>query len=112
MRKGRFDEIFFVDLPGPAEREAIFAIHLEEAASRQSQVRHAPAGGRLRRLHRRRDRAGGDLRAVCGLCGKDGMHAPSTFLAAIQATQPLSVVMREHVEQLRAWAHGRCVMAD
>ena len=30
MRKGRFDEIFFVDLPGPAEREAIFAIHLRK----------------------------------------------------------------------------------
>ena len=35
MRKGRFDEIFFVDLPGPEEREAIFAIHLEQAATRQ-----------------------------------------------------------------------------
>ncbi len=34
------------------------------------------------------------------------------ILAAMQATQPLSVVMREHVEQLRAWAKGRCVMAD
>ena len=34
------------------------------------------------------------------------------ILAAMKATQPISVVMREHVEQLRAWAHGRCVMAD
>ena len=34
------------------------------------------------------------------------------ILAAIKATQPISVVMREHVEELRAWAHGRCVMAD
>ena len=30
MRKGRFDEIFFVDLPGPEEREAIFSIHLRK----------------------------------------------------------------------------------
>ena len=35
MRKGRFDEIFFVDLPGPAEREAIFAIHLRKRQPRQ-----------------------------------------------------------------------------
>ena len=34
------------------------------------------------------------------------------ILAAVRATQPLSVVMREHVEHLRAWAKGRCVMAD
>ena len=30
MRKGRFDEIFFVDLPGPEEREMIFSIHLKK----------------------------------------------------------------------------------
>ena len=30
MRKGRFDEIFFVDLPGPEEREAIFSVHLRK----------------------------------------------------------------------------------
>ena len=33
-------------------------------------------------------------------------------LAAMQATQPLSVVMRERIEQLRAWARNRCVPAD
>jgi hypothetical protein len=33
-------------------------------------------------------------------------------LAAMQSTQPLSVVMREHVQKLRAWAQSRCVMAD
>jgi hypothetical protein len=34
------------------------------------------------------------------------------ILAAVPTTQPLSVVMREHVERLRAWAKDRCVMAD
>jgi hypothetical protein len=34
------------------------------------------------------------------------------IIAAMRATQPISVVMREHVERLRAWAKNRCVMAD
>jgi SpoVK/Ycf46/Vps4 family AAA+-type ATPase len=111
MRKGRFDEIFFVDLPGPAEREAIFSIHLRK---------------------RRRDKASYDMASLVaaseGFTGAEieqavvsGLYAAfagSTecttehILAAIHATQPLSVVMREHVERLRSWAKGRCVMAD
>ena len=111
MRKGRFDEIFFVDLPGPKEREVIFSIHLKK---------------------RNRDKANFDLPRLTatsqGLSGSEieqavisGLYAAFAeksdcttehILAAIQATQPLSVVMREHVERLRAWANGRCVMAD
>jgi AAA+ superfamily predicted ATPase len=111
MRKGRFDEIFFVDLPGPKEREVIFSIHLKK---------------------RNRDKANFDLSRLTatsqGLSGSEieqavisGLYAAFAeksecttehILAAIQATQPLSVVMREHVERLRAWANGRCVMAD
>jgi SpoVK/Ycf46/Vps4 family AAA+-type ATPase len=111
MRKGRFDEIFFVDLPGPAEREAVFAIHLRK---------------------RRRDKAAYDMpqlvAAAEGFSGAEieqavvsGLYAAlaekadcstAHIVAAIRATQPISVVMREQVEQLRAWARGRCVMAD
>jgi SpoVK/Ycf46/Vps4 family AAA+-type ATPase len=111
MRKGRFDEIFFVDLPGTAERRAIFAIHLRR---------------------RKRDVAGFELdrlaAAAAGLSGAEieqavvaGMYdafsrgsdlTTDHVLAAIAATQPLSVVLRERVEALRAWARGRCIAAD
>ena len=49
LRKGRFDEIFFVDLPDAAEREAILRIHL----SQRRQIlgfRRAGARRRLRRV--------------------------------------------------------------
>ena len=111
MRKGRFDEIFFIDLPGPAERETIFAVHLGK---------------------RQRDKAKFDLprlvaasegftgaeieqAVISGLYAAYAEKAECTtehVLAAIKTTQPLSVVMREQVERLRAWAKGRCVMAD
>ena len=111
MRKGRFDEIFFVDLPGSEERESIFAIHLKK---------------------RNRDKSKFDMASLVaaseGLSGAEieqavisGLYAAFSeksdcstehILAAIHATQPLSVVMREHVEHLRKWAQGRCVMAD
>ncbi len=111
MRKGRFDEIFFVDLPGLEEREQIFSIHLKK---------------------RRRDKSKFDMAKLVaaseGYAGAEieqavvsGLYAAFSekkecdtehILAAMRATQPISVVMREHVEQLRAWARGRCVMAD
>ena len=34
------------------------------------------------------------------------------ILAAVAATRPIAVTMRERVDKLRDWAHGRCVMAD
>jgi AAA+ superfamily predicted ATPase len=111
MRKGRFDEIFFIDLPGPNERDAILTIHLQK---------------------RHRDKKNFDMTQLVaasqGFSGAEieqavisGLYAAFAaktecatehLLAAIQTTQPLSVVMREQVEQLRAWAKNRCVMAD
>jgi SpoVK/Ycf46/Vps4 family AAA+-type ATPase len=37
LRKGRFDEIFFVDLPSEADRKSIFSIHLANALKDTSQ---------------------------------------------------------------------------
>ncbi len=111
MRKGRFDEIFFVDLPGPEEREQVFTIHLRK---------------------RKRDKAAFDMaKLVAGSEGFAGAEIEQAvvsglyeafadkticrtehILTAMKATRPISVVMREHVEELRAWARDRCVMAD
>jgi len=111
MRKGRFDEIFFVDLPGPDEREAIFAIHLRKRRRDKKQFDIA------RLVAASEGFAGAEIEqaVVSGLYAAYAEKSECTsehILAAMQATQPLSVVMREHVERLRAWAQGRCVMAD
>ena len=110
LRKGRFDEIFFVDLPEAAEREAIFRIHL---------------------LLRRQDPATFDLGALTaaseGFSGAEieqaitaglyrALHDRQPLTTAMlceemRGTQPLSVSRREDVERLREMARGRFVPA-
>jgi ATP-dependent 26S proteasome regulatory subunit len=111
MRKGRFDEVFFVDLPGPAERATIFAIHLRKRRRDKSQFD-------LDRLVAASEGFSGaeiEQAVVSGLYAafSEGTQCCTEhILAAIEATHPLSILMRERVESLRAWAYGRCVPAD
>jgi ATP-dependent 26S proteasome regulatory subunit len=106
LRKGRFDEIFFIDLPDTEERQEIFAIHLRK---------------------RKRDPAAFDLAALAdSTAGFSGAEIEQTVVSAlfaafdagrdlaqqdleaeIKATVPLSVMMREEIEALREWAKLR-----
>jgi SpoVK/Ycf46/Vps4 family AAA+-type ATPase len=111
MRKGRFDEIFFVDLPGPQERESIFSIHLKKR-------NRDPGGFDMPRLTAASEGMSGaeiEQAVISGLYAAFAEKVDCTsehLFAAIHGTQPLSIVMREHVERLRSWAKNRCVMAD
>ncbi|MFS8801289.1 AAA family ATPase, partial [Synechococcus sp. R60.2] len=106
LRKGRFDEIFFVDLPNINERIEIFRIHLQK---------------------RRRDISRFDLRQLAAACeGFSGAEIEQVLIAAMyeafaqnreftqldilaatKATQPLSRTMTEQVVALREWAQQR-----
>jgi len=111
LRKGRFDEIFFVDLPKESVRAEIFAMHL---ARRQLD----PASFDLPALAGASDGFSGaeiEQTIVSALYDAAGNGTPpdqATLLNALKQTRPLSVLMREQVEALRAWAQGRCVAAD
>jgi AAA+ superfamily predicted ATPase len=111
LRKGRFDEIFFVDLPKPDAREAIFRIHLAKRKRNPDQF---------------------DLRALAAASeGYSGAEIEQAVLAALfdafsaktelstglivnalRNSPPLSVTMAEKIDELRAWSQGRCVPAD
>ena len=110
LRKGRFDEIFFVDLPDGRSREEIFRIHL--ALRRQdpskfnlgalvaasegfsgAEIEQAITAGLYRALH--------DTQPMTDASLCDELHG----------TQPLSVARREDVERLREMARGRFVPA-
>ena len=111
LRKGRFDEIFFVDLPQASVRSEIFAMHLSrrklDAATFDLAALAAASDGF----------SGAEIEQtiVSALYDAAGNGTPPdqpTLLHALQQTRPLSVLMREQVDALRAWAQGRCVAAD
>ena len=111
LRKGRVDEIFFVDLPDQAVREEIFAIHLKKR-------KLDPAQFDLRQLAQSTDGFSGAeieqavVAAIYEALAEKKPLATAHVLAEIGRTRPLSVVMAEKEAALRAWAAGRTVPAD
>ena len=111
IRKGRFDEIFFVDLPDASLRVRVFEIHL---AKRGLDL----AGFDLAALARASDGfSGAEIeQAVVGALYSAhalGQKLTQAHLATeLTRTRPLSVVMAERVEALRLWARDRTVPAD
>lgn len=106
LRKGRFDEIFFLDLPTPSEREQIFAIHLRKRGRDPQQYD-------LKRLARATEGFSGaeiEQVVVAGLfTAFDAKRELTTedMLEEIRHTVPLSVMMQEEIEALRQWAQLR-----
>jgi len=111
LRKGRFDEIFFVDLPAADVREELFAIHLRRRSL-------DPAGFDLAALAAASDGFSGAEIEQAIVAAMYAAHAAGTALsdfqvrAELKQTRPLSVLMGEQVTQLREWARGRTVSAD
>lgn len=111
IRKGRVDELFFVDLPGESVRAEIFGIHL---AKREFD----PGQFDLQQLAQASDGFSGAeieqavVSAVYACAASGEPLGGRDILAAIARTSPLSVVMAEKLQALRAWAQGRAVKAD
>lgn len=111
LRKGRFDEIFFIDLPTQTERAEILGIHL---------------------TRRKRDASTFDVSALAtaakGFSGSEleqaivsGLYdafaegaelAQRHILAALEETYPLSTTMGHEIDRLRDWAKQRTRMAS
>ncbi len=106
LRKGRFDEIFFVDLPNSAEREDIFRIHL---GKRRSEINRFD----LEQLTKVSDGFSGAeieqaiIAAMYDAFAQDREFTQLDIIAAIKATLPLSRTMTEQVTALRDWAGQR-----
>jgi AAA+ superfamily predicted ATPase len=106
LRKGRLDEIFFVDLPNEAERAAIFRIHLNKR-------RRDPNGFDLKLLARQSDGFSGaeiEQAIVSGLFDAFSNSAElgtAILQQSLAETVPLSKTMSEDLARLRSWAHGR-----
>jgi SpoVK/Ycf46/Vps4 family AAA+-type ATPase len=108
LRKGRFDELFFVDLPNDAERATILQIHL-------TRHRQAPQHFDMAALVKAIDGFSGaeiEQAVIAALYRALYLQKPldtAILLETIKATIPLSVSRREDLQKLRAIAQERFV---
>lgn len=111
VRKGRFDEIFFVDLPDATERRDIWRIHLEK---RNRDPEHFD----LQSLAMASDGLSGaeiEQAVIAGLYDAFDQGRPlavTDLLDVLQNTVPLSRMMEEQIDGLRAWARQRARAAS
>jgi SpoVK/Ycf46/Vps4 family AAA+-type ATPase len=111
IRKGRFDQVFFVDLPSEEERKQIFQIHLTKNrcdASRLDLVflSKATAGWNGAEIEQVVVSAVVDAYAEKRGVSEDDLYR------MISSTVPLSVTMEEQIKAIRSWAHERALNAS
>jgi SpoVK/Ycf46/Vps4 family AAA+-type ATPase len=111
LRKGRFDEIFFVDLPNLEERKEIFAIHLKKR-------KRNPENFDLEILARESENfSGAEIEQVIISSLFDAFVenrdiTTDDIIKNIKKTVPLAITMKESIEELREWAKNRTVPAS
>jgi hypothetical protein len=111
LRKGRFDEIFFVDLPTIDARHAILSIHLKKRGREPTQfdldtLAEASAGFSGAEIEQ------AIITALCDAFAARQELSNGHVLEALKSSPPLSVTMAERIASLRSWAASRCVPAD
>jgi SpoVK/Ycf46/Vps4 family AAA+-type ATPase len=110
IRKGRFDQVFFVDLPNEEERKQIFAVHLRGTASTSTSStwcssRRPPRGGT------------GEIEAAVNSSAIEAFAARRALIEddvsrAVSRSVPLSRTMEEQMKAIKSWAHDRALSAS
>src|SRR5882762_3672034 len=111
IRKGRFDELFFVDLPNQSERKQIFTIQLTKRKRNPTEFRLDPVASAAQGF------SGAEIESVMqtALYAAFSQKLPlgtEHLLEAIRSTVPLSTTRAEEIEALREWAEKRAVPAS
>jgi ATP-dependent Zn protease len=106
LRKGRLDEIFFVDLPSDDERIEVFRIHLQKRG--RDAARFDLAG----LAEASKDFSGAEIEEAINSALYDAFYAKAEVstehvLTALGETVPLARTMDEQINRLRSWAEGR-----
>lgn len=111
LRKGRFDEIFFVNLPTAEVRVEIFAIHLKKH-NRQSDKFDSEKLAAASEGYSGAEIEQAVISALHEAYSKKQDVTTEGIVGALENSPPLSITMREKVEALLEWSRGRCVPAD
>jgi hypothetical protein len=111
LRKGRFDEIFYVGLPDVKGREEIFRIHLAKQPVNLTAFDTPLLAGSTRGF------SGAEIEQAVVAAAFEALSERRTMvqqdvMAAISRTVPLSVTMAEQIKKIEAWAFKRAVPAS
>jgi hypothetical protein len=106
LRKGRFDEIFFIDLPSPAERREILQIHLSRRGRDFARYDLA-ALVRLSEGFSGAEIEQAVVEALYHAFGEGKELEQDHLELAVQETLPLATTMKEDIARLRDWARSR-----
>ncbi len=106
LRKGRLDEIFFVDLPAAEERQEIFGIHIGKRGRDPARFDLAALADASANF------SGAEIEQAVISALYDAFYAQSDLateqvLEALRQTVPLARTMDEQISRLRSWADGR-----
>lgn len=113
LRRGRFDELFFVDLPTAEERREIIGIYVQRGLKRE-----IPAALMAELVEASEGFAGSDLESAVREVVKeaylngDGAVSDDLFRRSFQNLVPLSKTSPEQIESIRAWGRERAVPAS
>ncbi len=111
IRKGRFDELFFVDLPNQAERKQIFSLELLRRNRRPHDFDLDPVAAAARGHSGAEIQAAIQASLYASFSSKQPL-ATTSLIDALAKTIPLSTTRREEIQKLRDWARTRAVPAS
>src|SRR5438876_1448262 len=111
IRKGRFDELFFVDLPNSAERQRIFAIQLSKRQRNPEEFDLGKTSAAAEGFSGAEIDAAVQSALYAAYASKQPLTTQS-LLEALSRTVPLSVTCTEEIQSQRAWAKQRAVAAS
>lgn len=111
IRKGRFDQVFFVDLPSEEERKEIFEIYLKRNGADVSKFDTATIAGATRGWN------GAEIEQAVIAARVEAYHAQRKFdredlSHSLASIVPLSKTMEEQMKRIRSWAYGRATSAS
>jgi ATP-dependent 26S proteasome regulatory subunit len=111
IRKGRFDELFFVDLPNQAERRQIFALELARRNRRPVEFDLDRVAAAARGYSGAEIQAAVQAALYASFSSKQPL-ATGSLIDALAMTVPLSATRAEEIQELRNWARARAVPAS
>ena len=111
LRRGRFDQIFFIDLPTQKEREDIFKIHLQLRNNdlndfniqQLAQITKGWSGSEIEQ---------GIISGMYEAFNENRKMNEDDLLIIVANTVPLSTTMEEQIKKIRSWAHNRAIRAS